>query len=588
MDKRWVIKNRGDQNKIQNLASVLKVNEDLANLLVQRGIYTYEQAKYFFRPQLAHLHDPFLMKDMDKAVERIEQALAKDEKILVYGDYDVDGTTAVALVYTYLKSFYKNIDFYIPDRYSEGYGISIRGIDFAKENGFSLIIALDCGIKEVEKVTYAKSKDIDFVICDHHRPGDTLPPAVAILDPKRSDCHYPFDELSGCGVGFKLVQGFESKNNVSSLDIFDLLDLVAISIAADIVPVTGENRTLAYYGLKQLNSFPRPGVEAILKYSNVKKQSEIDSEQFFTREITISDLVFLVGPRINAAGRIKNARNSVELLISETEAYASKLAEKINSLNTERRNLDHSATSQALEMINSNPEFPNLKSTIVYFPEWHKGIIGIVASRLTENYYRPTIVFTKSHGLITGSARSIKNFDIYDAIDHCQDLLEHFGGHKYAAGLSLKPKNLDAFTKRFEQYVSENITEDMLVPEIEIDALLNLNKIDSKFYRVLKQFAPFGPGNMSPVFKAEEVVDAGFSKVVGQNHLKLNIIHQLISGLPYPAIAFQQAEHFEYIRKGMPFDICYHLEENEWNGNVNLQLNIKDIKLKFENEAEEN
>ncbi len=581
MEKRWVIKERGDKEKINKLAQILNVNDDIANLLVQRGIYTYEQSKYFFRPQLAHLHDPFLMKDMDKAVKRIETALANDEKILIYGDYDVDGTTAVSLVYTYLKSFYGEIDFYIPDRYAEGYGISFQGIDYAHKNGFSLIIALDCGIKEIEKVAYATKKNVDFVICDHHRPGDELPAAVAVLDPKRLDCDYPFEELSGCGVGFKLVQAFEKNNNSSPLDIFDLLDLVAVSIAADIVPVTGENRTLAYYGLKQLNTFPRPGIEAILKYSNVKKQNEEDSDQFFNRELTISDLVFLVGPRINAAGRIKNARNSVKLLIADNAKYAGELAEKINSLNTERRNLDASATQHALEIISSNKEYPNLKSTVVYSPEWHKGIIGIVASRLTETHYRPTIVFTKSNGLITGSARSVKNFDVYDAIDYCSDLLEHFGGHKYAAGLSLKPENLQAFINKFEAYVSENISEEMMVPEIEIDALLSLNKIDSKFYRILKQFAPFGPGNMSPIFRANEVVDAGLSKIVGGNHLKLNVIHQLISGLPFPAIAFQQAEYFEHIRKGMPFDICYHIEENEWNGNVKLQLNIKDIKIRF-------
>lgn len=581
MEKRWVLKERGDIEKIDDLAQVLNVSDDIANLLVQRGIYTYEQSKYFFRPQLAHLHDPFLMKDMDKAVERIERALANDEKILIYGDYDVDGTTAVSLVYIYFKSFYEHLDFYIPDRYAEGYGISYQGIDFADENNFSLIIALDCGIKENKKVAYATTKNIDFVICDHHRPGDTLPAACAILDPKRLDCNYPFNELSGCGVGFKLVQGFEKNNNISPLDIFDLLDLVAVSIAADIVPVTGENRTLAYYGLKQLNSFPRPGIEAILKYSNVKKQSGVDTDQFFNRELTISDLVFLVGPRINAAGRIKSARNSVELLIAETANYAGELAEKINTLNTERRNLDSSATQHALEIIAANKNNSLLKSTVVYAPEWHKGIIGIVASRLTESYYRPTIVFTKSNGLITGSARSVKNFDVYDAIDYCSDLLEHFGGHKYAAGLSLKPENLDLFIEKFEKYVSENITEEMLIPEIEIDTLLSLNKIDSKFYRILKQFAPFGPGNMSPIFKADEVVDAGMSKIVGTNHIKLNVIHQLISGLPFPAIAFQQAAYFEHIRKGMPFDICYHIEENEWNGNVKLQLNIKDIKIRF-------
>ncbi len=581
MDKHWVIKEKGDSDKVANLSQELNIDKNIANLLVQRGVYTYEESKNFFRPQLSHLHNPFLMKDMDKAVDRIEKAISDNEKILIYGDYDVDGTTSVALIFTYIKSFYDNIGFYIPDRYSEGYGISEQGIDFASQNEYTLVIALDCGIKAVDKINYAKGKNVEFIICDHHRPGDKIPAAVAILDPKRTDCDYPFDELSGCGVGFKLVQAFEEKNNVSPTDIFDLLDFVAISIAADIVPVIGENRTLAYYGLKQINYFPRPGVEAILKYSNVVKTNNVDANQFFNRELTISDLVFLVGPRINAAGRIKHAKNSVELLISDNEKYARELGEKIDLLNTERRELDHTATEQALNMIKSSVNLLNSKSTIVYNSEWHKGIIGIVASRLTENYYRPTIVFTKSGGLITGSARSVKNFDVYDAIDHCNELLEHFGGHKYAAGLSLKPENLEAFTKKFEKYAQDNISEEMMVPEIEIDDLLNLNKINYKFFRILKQFAPFGPGNMSPIFKAEEVIDAGFSKIVGHNHLKLNVIHPSISGLPFPGIAFQQGEYYEHISKGLPFDICYHLEENEWNGKVNLQLNIKDIRTKL-------
>lgn len=581
MDKRWVIKEKGDSDKVESLSRELSIDKNIANLLVQRGIHTYEESKNFFRPQLSHLHNPFLMKDMDKAVDRIEKAVADNEKILVYGDYDVDGTTAVALVFTYIKSFYDNIDFYIPNRYSEGYGISVQGIDFASQNGFTLVIALDCGIKAVDKISYAKENNVEFIICDHHRPGDKIPAAVAVLDPKRTDCDYPFNELSGCGVGFKLVQAFEEKNNVSPTDIFDLLDFVAISIAADIVPVIGENRTLAFYGLKQINYFPRPGVEAILKYSNVVKTNDADANQFFNRELSISDMVFLVGPRINAAGRIKNARNSVELLISDNEKYARELAEKINLLNTERRELDHAATDQALQMIRSSKQILNSKGTVVYNPDWHKGIIGIVASRLTEHYYRPTIVFTKSNELITGSARSVKNFDIYDAIDHCNDLLEHFGGHKYAAGLSLKPENLEAFTEKFENYVQDNMSEEMGVPEIEIDDLLNLNKINYKFFRTLKQFAPFGPGNMSPIFKAEEVIDTGFSKIVGRNHLKLNVIHPSISGLPFPGIAFQQGEYHGHVSKGLPFDICYHLEENEWNGKVNLQLNIKDIKTRL-------
>ena len=578
MEKRWVLKEQGETGAVESLAQALNVNNELANLLVQRGINSFEEAKNFFRPQLQDLHDPFLMKDMDLAVERIEQAIEKNEKILIYGDYDVDGTTAVSLVYTYLNSFYSNIDFYIPDRYAEGYGISYQAIDFANENEFKLIIALDCGIKAVEKIDYAKERGIDFIIGDHHRPGDEIPKAIAVLDPKREDCEYPYKELSGCGVGFKLVQAYELKHKHQSVDILDFLDLVAVSIASDIVPVTGENRTLSYYGLKQINKNPRPGIEAILKYSNIKRLPEAKDDRILSRELSISDLVFLVGPRINAAGRIESAKNSVKLLISDNNNYATQLAEQINTLNTERRNLDAQATQEAINLIKNDEKLRNSKATVVYHPEWHKGVIGIVASRLTENFYRPTIVFTKSNGLLTGSARSVKDFDIYDAVDSCHDLLEHFGGHKYAAGLSIKPEHLEEFTRRFEEYVCENITEKMLVPEVEIDSELNLNQINAKFFRILKQFAPFGPGNMSPVFKAKNVIDTGFARIVGLNHLKLNLIHPSISGLPFPAIAFQQGDHIEYIRKGLPFDTCYQVEENEWNGKVNLQLNIKDIK----------
>ena len=578
MEKRWVLKEQGEIGAVESLALALNVNNELANLLVQRGINSFEEAKNFFRPQLQDLHDPFLMKDMDLAVERIEQAIENNEKILIYGDYDVDGTTAVSLVYTYLNSFYSNIDFYIPDRYAEGYGISYQAIDFATENEFKLIIALDCGIKAVEKIDYAKEKGVDFIIGDHHRPGDEIPKAIAVLDPKREDCEYPYKELSGCGVGFKLVQAYELKHKHQSVDILDFLDLVAVSIASDIVPVTGENRTLSYYGLKQINKNPRPGIEAILKYSNIKRLPEAKDERILSRELSISDLVFLVGPRINAAGRIESAKNSVKLLISDNNNYATQLAEQINTLNTERRNLDAQATQEAINLIKNDEKLRNSKATVVYHPEWHKGVIGIVASRLTENFYRPTIVFTKSNGLLTGSARSVKDFDIYDAVDSCHDLLEHFGGHKYAAGLSIKPEHLEEFTRRFEEYVCENITEKMLVPEVEIDSELNLNQINAKFFRILKQFAPFGPGNMSPVFKAKNVIDTGFARIVGLNHLKLNLIHPSISGLPFSAIAFQQGDHIEYIRKGLPFDTCYQVEENEWNGKVNLQLNIKDIK----------
>ncbi|MCF8227621.1 MAG: single-stranded-DNA-specific exonuclease RecJ [Bacteroidales bacterium] len=580
MEKRWVIKKQGDPERVATLSGELNINKHLANLLVQRGITNYQQAKEFFRPELSKLHDPFLMKDMDRAIERIEKAIRNKEKILVYGDYDVDGTTAVSLVYTYLKKFHDQLDFYIPDRYSEGYGISYQSIDFACEKGFSLVIALDCGIKAVEKIAYAGEKGLDFIICDHHRPGDTLPDAVAVLDPQREDCHYPFEELSGCGVGFKLIQAYQQKECLPFEELEQYLDLVVVSIAADIVPVTGENRILAYYGLKLINSNPRPGIEAILYYSNIKRKDQgLSKKNAFSKELNITDLVFLVGPRINAAGRIESANNSVELLVADNFEKAQKFAEQINNFNTERRNLDAQITQEALEMIDQDEEMKSQKATVVFNPEWHKGVIGIVASRLTEVYYRPTVVLTKSNGLITGSARSVKDFDVYDAIDSCSELLEHFGGHKYAAGLSLKPENLVAFKEKFNSIVNETIQDHMLVPEIEIDAILNLSDINSRFFRILKQFAPFGPGNMSPVFLAEKLIDTGHARIVGHNHLKLKVIHREISSLPFPAIAFQQAKFFEDISNGSAFNLCYHLEENEWNGMVSLQINVKDIKI---------
>lgn len=578
MEKRWVINEQADIKEVRRLSKELNIAESLSSLLLNRGVSTYEEAKKFFRPQLNQLHDPFLMKDMDVAIERIVKALANNEKILIYGDYDVDGTTAVALVYTYFHSFYEHIDFYLPDRYSEGYGISYQSIDFAKENNFKLIIALDCGIKAVDKIKYASDRNVDFIICDHHRPGDIIPSACAVLDPKRLDCDYPFKELSGCGVGYKLVQAFEERNNVSAIELHSLLDLVAVSIASDIVPVKGENRILAYYGLRLINTHPRPGIEAILKYGNIIRKQPGQSDYVFNRELTISDLVFSIGPRINAAGRIENAKDSVKILITDNDEYANHKGEQINKLNTERRNLDTTATQEALEMIASSEKMMNSKSTVVYNPDWHKGVIGIVASRLTESYYRPTVVFTLSNDLLTGSVRSIKDFDVYDAVESCGDLLEHFGGHKYAAGLSIKPENFEAFNTQFEKYVSENLSEEMMMPEIEIDNVLNLNMINTKFYNVLKQFAPFGPENMSPMFLAKGVIDTGFVKIVGNNHLKLNVIHPDISGLPIAAIAFQQGHHLEYIKEGKPFDICYHIEENEWNNKVTIQLNIKDIK----------
>lgn len=578
MEKRWVLKKKGDAEVIKRLQEELKISFPLANLLAQRNINNFKEAQDFFRPKLTHLHDPFLMNDMDKAVDRIKKAVLGNEKILIYGDYDVDGTSAVALVYSFFREFYENIDFYIPDRYNEGYGISFKSIDFAKENDFKLVIALDCGIKATEQIKYANSKGIDFIIGDHHRPGNEMPEAIAILNPKRNDSTYPYTELSGCGIGFKLIQAYAVVNNIHFEEVEKFIDLVAISIAADIVPITGENRVLAFYGLKQLNSKPRPGIEAILKFSNVHR-SDTPADYYFKRQLTINDLVFLVGPRINAAGRMETGKKSVELLICDNYQDAFFIAEQINNNNIERKNHDTCTTQQAIEYIRNNEQLLNSKSTVVYNPEWHKGVIGIVASRLTEEFYRPTIVLTHSNGLITGSARSIKDFDIYDAIEACSDLLEHFGGHKYAAGLSLKPENLDAFRKKFEEVVSSTLSEDMMIPEIEIDDCINLSDINSKFHNILKQFAPFGPGNMSPIFQTDNVKDAGYSKVVGTNHLKLSIISHDSSSFPISGIAFQLGEYLPFIQKGLPFSICYHIEENEWNGKTTLQLNVKDIKF---------
>jgi single-stranded-DNA-specific exonuclease len=579
MEKRWVYKQKGDEESIQRLAKELNINAILSNLLVQRGIGSFEEARSYFRPQLARLHDPFLMKDMDKAIARISQAISRGEKILVYGDYDVDGTTAVALVYSFLKKFYDKLDFYIPDRDTEGYGISYQGIDYAASTGYSLMIILDCGIKAIEKTRYASEKNIDFIICDHHRPGDEIPPAIAVLDPKREDCPYPFKELSGCGVGFKLVQAYAQRNNVPFKEIESFLDLVVVSIAADIVPITGENRVLAHFGLKLINTHPRTGIEAILETGNVLRATQDDKDYIFSKELSISDLVFMIGPRINAAGRIESARNSVRLLIEEDYNSALEIARRINTLNNERKSLDLSATNDALQYIADSDELKDANYTVVYNPDWHKGVIGIVASRLTESYYRPTIVLTYSNGLITGSARSVKDFDIYDAIDACSPYLEHFGGHKYAAGLSIREEHFENFKKCFSEYVTNHITREQLVPEIAIDAEILLRDITSKFFRILRQFSPFGPGNMSPTFTTHGLVDTGKARIVGKNHLKLEVVHPDISGFPFAAIAFQQGEHYEDIKAGKQFSACYHIEENEWNGVKSLQLNIKDIKI---------
>ncbi|MCK9448574.1 MAG: single-stranded-DNA-specific exonuclease RecJ [Bacteroidales bacterium] len=589
MSSRWVLKQQGDNEVIQQLMKVLGVDETIANLLAQRQITSFQEAKEFFRPDHHQLHDPFLMKDMEEAVQRVLSAIENSEKVLIYGDYDVDGTTSVALVYSYLKKYFKKrIEFYIPDRYDEGYGISYKGIDHAADNNFQLVIALDCGIKAVDKINYANEKGVDFIICDHHRPGDVLPDAVAVLDPKRADCNYPFKELSGCGVGFKLISALAQRQHIPFKNLLPYLDFVAISIAADIVPITGENRFMAYYGLKLINTRPRSGIESVLRYAQVLRR-EIHTDKTdlaFSRELTISDLVFLIGPRINAAGRIESACDSVRLLLTDRMSHSDKLAHTINELNTERRNLDNQITEEALAMIEEDHERKYAKSTVLYNANWHKGVIGIVASRLTDYYYRPTIILTRSNGLITGSARSIKHFDVYDAIDHCSDLLEHFGGHKYAAGLSMRPENLEQFRERFNNYVEQNINEDIMHPEIEIDADLKFEHITPKFMRILKQFAPFGPGNMSPIFRTRKVIDTGKARIVKKNHLKLELIQMDSRSDPMPGIAFQQGHHFEQIKDGKMVDVAYHLEENEWMGQVNLQINVKDIKAYDPNKEE--
>ena len=588
METKWILHKDVDNHQVEEIVKALGIDKNLATLLVQRGITTFDEAKTFFRPELSQLHDPFLMKDMDKAVERVLQAINNGEKLLVYGDYDVDGTTAVAVVYTYLKPFFKKkkIEFYIPDRYEEGYGISRKGVDYAADNGFKLVIALDCGIKAVERIDYANSRGVDFIICDHHRAGDVLPNAVAVLDAKRPDCNYPYDELSGCGVGFKLITALSMRGLGTMDKVYELLDLLAVSIAADIVPITGENRVLTYYGLKQLNKKPRPGIEAILQHANIRRREDDElqeDENVLTRELTVSDLVFLIGPRINAAGRIDKAADSVRLLIAEKPDHAAKLAASINDLNDMRREFDNRITEEALSMIAADPELQDAKSTVVFNERWHRGVIGIVASRLTDYYYRPTIVLTRANGLVTGSARSIKSFDIYDAIDTCSDLLEHFGGHKYAAGLSMREENLPEFRRRFEAYVAEHLVEEDFVPELEVDMKINFRDITPKFMRILNQFAPFGPGNMAPIFWTDQVIDAGGSRPVGgHKHLKLTVSQvgdKELGVAPFSGIAFQKGDYFDRIHNGEPFSICYHLEYNTWQGKTTLQLNVKDIKF---------
>lgn len=564
---RWTIKPKPEQSQIEALAAVLKVEDLVAQLLLQRGITNYEEAKKFFRPQLSDLHDPFLMKDMDKAVERIEKAIAGQENILIFGDYDVDGTTAVALVSSYLEKGCPNVATYIPDRYNEGYGVSYQGIDFADDNGFSLIIALDCGVKAIEKVAYAKEKGIDFIICDHHRPGNTLPDAVAVLDPKRTDCSYPYDELCGCGVGFKLIQALGSKKGETIEDLVPYLDLVATAIGADIVPITGENRILAYWGLQVINQNPRAGFKAIIQQT--KKQL-----------LTITDVVFIIAPRINAAGRMEHGLHAVNLLKETDLGRAEFFAAEIEKYNTDRKNLDQIIAQEALLQIRDNKEEQSFTS-VVYNETWHKGVIGIVASRLIETYYRPTLVFTKSGNKLAASARSIKGFDVYEALEECSDTIEQFGGHRYAAGLTLLEKNYEAFKSKFEEVVANSMDPHLMSPEITVDAIMRLEQITPKLMRIIKQFAPFGPGNMTPVFMAENLRDTGYAKVVGQEekHLKCKFfdINNDSKRSAIDAIGFNLGKHLPTVLD-KTVSAVFTMDENEWQGKTALQMKLKDLK----------
>ena len=568
--KRWTLIPDGDAALVADLAEKLGLDTRLANMLVQRGVTSFEEARSFFRPAISDLHDPYLMKDMDRAVDRILQALESEEHFMIYGDYDVDGTTSVALMYSFFRDLCPDqVHFYIPDRYAEGYGISFRGIDVAEEWGCTLIIALDCGIRSIDKVEYATAKNIDFIICDHHLPGAELPAAVAILDPKRSDCPYPYKELCGCGIGFKLIQALKQVLPHSG-DTDHWLDLVAMAIAADIVPITGENRILAFFGMQQINTKPRPGIRMLLRSGKEGAQSNP------TKEFSISDLVFTAAPRINAAGRIDHGKKAVELLITEDEATAEEILSHINIQNVRRKDLDQLMTMEALAILDSNENNRDARSTVLFKADWHKGVVGIVASRVMEKYYRPTIILTESNGKATGSARSVKGFDVHEAISACADLLEQFGGHKYAAGMTMPLENVEAFRLRFEEIVAGSIQEASLIPEVEIDMELEPSDIHPKFYRILKQFAPFGPGNMAPVFMTPHLLDDGNARIVGTHHLKLKLGKP---GQPfYDAIAFGMAEMQPTFSRGIPVDVCYTLEENHWNGKVTLQWMVKDMR----------
>lgn len=562
MRTRWEIK-KADSSLVKDLAQQLNVSEIIAYLLVLRGVTTFQDAKLFFRPEIEHLHNPFLMKNMQQAVARIKDAIAENQKILVYGDYDVDGTTSVAMMYSFLKKFNQNIEYYIPCRYEEGYGISLKGIDYAKDNNFALIIALDCGIRAVNQVDYANEKKIDFIICDHHTPGEKIPNAIAVLNPKQSDCDYPFKELSGCGVGFKFIQAYCESNSIPFTEIVEFLDLLTVSIGADIVPMTGENRVLAFYGLKQINSQPRIGLKALMDTATK------------TKELTITDVVFGIAPRINAAGRIDHAKKAVEILVETDYIKAKYFADAIEENNKTRRNLDQNITKEALKMIDVNK-----KSTVVFSENWHKGVVGIVASRLIETHYKPTIVLAEKEGILIGSARSVHDFDLYEAISKCSHLCEKFGGHKYAAGLSIKKENLQEFINAFEIVVSETITDDQLSPKIEIDMEIDINDIDEKLFRIIKQFSPFGPQNLPPVFVSRNVVDNGYGKQVGvdKSHLRINAITTAGS---IAGIGFGMGEFFKNIRDYQQYDICFSINENEWKGRKDLQLVLRDMQTKI-------
>jgi single-stranded-DNA-specific exonuclease len=561
---RWTIKPKPSQEKIQSIVRSLQVDETIATLLVQRGIETFEAARTFFRPSLDDLHDPYLMKDMDKAVNRIETAIHNEENILVFGDYDVDGTTAVSLVSSYLKSFYPNIATYIPDRYDEGYGISYKGIDYADDNGITLIIALDCGIKSIDHVAYANERNIDFIICDHHLPGKELPQAIAILDPKREDCQYPYDELCGCGIGFKLVQALAQNRNQTKEDLIPYLDLVATAIAADIVPMTGENRVMAKFGLEVINSNPRSGIKALIQ--NLKK-----------KVLTITDVVFIIAPRINAAGRIKHGNYAVQLLTEFDLEQATEFAAQIEIFNADRKDLDKQITQEALLQIEENNEFEKY-TTVVYQENWHKGVIGIVASRLIETHYRPTIVFTKSGDKLAASARSVKDFDVYNALEASAEYLEQFGGHRYAAGMTLKAENYENFKNKFEEVVQKTIPQNLLTPEITIDLALDLKDINEKFYRILKQFEPFGPENMTPVFISRNLKDSGYGKVLGKEEEHLRLYMKQNNSAGFATIGFNLANKLNLVENQKTFEAVYSIDENEWNGNVSLQLKLRDIR----------